>query len=34
MQGSIFISYDYLGFKRRKLSFSTDPAWKTSKEWF
>jgi len=30
MQESLFIENDYLGFKRRKLSFfCTDPIWKT-----
>jgi len=31
VQGSLFITYDYLGFKRRKLRFLHQPVWETSK---
>jgi hypothetical protein len=30
VQGSLFIAYDYIGFKRRKLAFSIVSAWKTN----
>jgi len=33
VQGSLFIAYDYLSLREEDRAFSTDPDWKTSKEW-